>query len=83
MVPAHNLMAVRTVEDVVIRNSKDQVEVLGTKIGDEVLSTDRDTLFPLQAALGYEITQSRMALSNLTADAAKARNYRGLTIRHS
>src|SRR6185312_1704791 len=25
---------------------------------DEVLSTDRDTLFPLQAALGYEITQS-------------------------
>jgi hypothetical protein len=31
---------------------------LGTKIGDAVLSTDRDTVFPLQAALGYEITQT-------------------------
>jgi hypothetical protein len=27
-------------------------------VGDDVLSTDRDTLFPLQGALGYEITQS-------------------------
>ena len=34
------------------------VEVLGTKVGDRVLSTDRDTLFPLQSALGYEITQT-------------------------
>src|SRR5262249_42060922 len=32
--------------------------VLGTKVGDDVLSTDRDTLFPLQSALGYEITQT-------------------------
>jgi hypothetical protein len=32
--------------------------ILGTKVGDRVLSTDADTLFPLQAALGYEITQS-------------------------
>lgn len=30
----------------------------GTKVGDDVLSTDKDTLFPLQGALGYEITQS-------------------------
>lgn len=58
MVPAHNLTSVRTVEDVVVEKSNGDVEVLGTKVGDEVLSTDRDTLFPLQSALGYEITQS-------------------------
>jgi len=33
-------------------------EVLGTKVGDNVLSTDAETLFPLQGALSYEITQS-------------------------
>jgi predicted ATPase len=50
--PAH-LLSVRTVEDVV----KDD-KPLGTKVGDEVLSTDRDTIFPLQAALGYDVTQT-------------------------
>lgn len=58
MVPAHNLTSVRTVEDVVIEKASGDVEVRGTKVGDEVLSTDKDTLFPLQSALGYEITQS-------------------------
>jgi len=58
MVPAYNLTSVRTVEDVVIEKANGDVEVRGTKIGDKVLSTDRDTLFPLQSALGYEITQS-------------------------
>lgn len=58
MVPAHNLTSVRTVEDVVVEKSNGDVEVIGTKVGDKVLSTDRDTLFPLQSALGYEITQS-------------------------
>jgi predicted ATP-dependent endonuclease of OLD family len=53
MVDAENLLRVRTVEDVF----EDQ-EIKGTKVGDEVLSTDRDTLFPLQAALGYDITQT-------------------------
>lgn len=43
----------RTVEDV---GSEDKIE--GTKVGDDVLSTDADTVFPLQAALGYDITQS-------------------------
>jgi hypothetical protein len=57
MVPTDRLVSVRTVEDVVVE--KDGVtEVLGTKVGDDVLSTDKDTLFPLQTALGYEITQS-------------------------
>ncbi len=58
MVPPHNLTAARTVEDVIIRKNDGEVEVRGTKVGDQVLSTDRDTLFPLQGALGYEITQS-------------------------
>jgi predicted ATP-dependent endonuclease of OLD family len=59
MVPSDDLPSVRTVEDVVKYNPDSTVaEVLGTKVGDQVLSTDRDTLFPLQGALGYEITQS-------------------------
>lgn len=53
MVDPDNILGVRTVEDF----SKDG-EVLGTKVGDKVLSTDVDTVFPLQAALGYEITQT-------------------------
>ncbi len=57
MVPTDRLLSVRTVEDVVIQKDG-LLEVLGTKVGDDVLSTDRDTLFPLQGALGYEITQS-------------------------
>ncbi len=32
--------------------------MLGTKVREDVLSTDRDTLFPIQAALGYDITQT-------------------------
>jgi len=59
MVPADNLMAARTVEDVVKRDNQGNVlEVLGTKVRDDVLSVDRETLFPLQGALGYEITQT-------------------------
>lgn len=58
MVPTENIMSVRTVEDVVKYRPGEDPEVLGTKVGDQVLSTDRDTLFPLQGALGYELSQS-------------------------
>jgi hypothetical protein len=58
MVPTHDLASVRTVEDVVKFEAGGEFQVFGTKVGDETLSTDRDTLFPLQGALGYEITQS-------------------------
>jgi len=59
MIDPANLTAVRTVEDVVVYNSQGQpADILGTKVGDDVLSVDRDTLFPLQGALGYEITQT-------------------------
>lgn len=53
MVDAENLLSVRTVEDVVIKEN-----IKGTKVGDKVLSTDKDTIFPLQGALGYDITQT-------------------------
>ncbi|MBX3619368.1 MAG: AAA family ATPase [Rhizobacter sp.] len=58
MVPTDNILSVRTVEDVVVYRQGEEPEVLGTKVGDDVLSTDRDTLFPLQGALGYELSQS-------------------------
>ncbi len=58
MVPADDLMSVRTVEDVVEADGPTKFISKGTKVGDDVLSTDKDTLFPLQGALGYEITQS-------------------------
>ena len=58
MVPSDDFASVRTVEDVVKWSKDGEPEVFGTKVGDDNLSTDRDTLFPLQGALGYEITQS-------------------------
>ena len=53
MIDPENLTYVRTVEDVVTPS-----KILGTKIGDKVLGVDPDTVFPLQAALGYDITQT-------------------------
>jgi energy-coupling factor transporter ATP-binding protein EcfA2 len=53
MIDPSRILSVRTVEDVE-RNE----QLLGTKVGDKVLSTDSATLFPLRAALGYEITQT-------------------------
>jgi len=58
MVPADKLSTVRTVEDVVVEKEDNEIEVHGTKVSTDVLKVSRDTLFPLQAALGYEISQS-------------------------
>lgn len=58
MVPPDDLASVRTVEDVVEQRGMYDFATHGTKVGDKVFSTDRDTLFPLQGALGYDITQS-------------------------
>lgn len=62
MVDPKNILRVRTVEDHWIEPKEGEdpppEDQLGTKVGDEVLSTDRDTVFPLQGALGYEISQS-------------------------
>jgi len=58
MVPAQRLADVRVVEDVVDYADRRRPVVKGTKVSADVLSVDRETLFPLQAHLGYEITQS-------------------------
>lgn len=62
MLDPSNLLRARTVEDIFRpADPKDPTSIdedLGTKVGDNVLSTDRDTVFPLQACLGYEITQT-------------------------
>ena len=57
MVPAENLASVRIVQDQVETKGPRRLP-LGTKVRDDVLTRDPDTLFPLQGALGYEISQS-------------------------
>lgn len=58
MVPMDRLADVRIVEDVMIEKPGKRPEVKGTKVRSDVLKASRDTLFPLQGALGYEVTQS-------------------------
>lgn len=61
LIDPQNLLRARTVEDMFIEADEEkgiEERDLGTKVGDDVLSTDRDTVFPLQACLGYEITQT-------------------------
>jgi predicted ATPase len=57
MVPPDKLTSARIVEDLVEVKNHRRVSA-GTKVRDNVLTTDPDTLFPLQGALGYEITQT-------------------------
>ena len=57
MVPSDRLQDVRVVEDIIDTCSRRSI-IRGTKVSDHVLTVDKDTLFPLQAYLGYEITQS-------------------------
>ncbi len=54
MIDTDAILSVRTVEDLLSEQGVSQ----GTKVKDKVLSADADTLFPLRAALGYDITQS-------------------------
>lgn len=58
MVPMDRLADVRIVEDVVIEKPGKRPDVKGTKVRSDVLEVNDDTLFPLQGALGYEVTQS-------------------------
>ena len=58
MVPMDRLADVRIVEDVIIETQGKRPEVLGTKVRSDGLEVNDDTLFPLQGALGYEVTQS-------------------------
>lgn len=58
MVPMDRLADVRIVEDVIVEGKGKRAEVKGTKVTSDVLAVGDDTLFPLQGALGYEVTQS-------------------------
>ena len=67
MVPMDRLADVRIVEDVVIEKPGKRPEVKGTKVRSDVLEVNDDTLFPLQGALGYEVTQSLFIGANILA----------------
>lgn len=62
MIDPDNLLGTRTVEDVVQeeRSSSGRIRdlLLGTKVSDDIFSVDRDTISPLQAAIGYDITRT-------------------------
>ncbi|MCY3816196.1 MAG: AAA family ATPase [Gammaproteobacteria bacterium] len=57
MVPSDQLQRVRIVEDKVDRQ-RTPPKSIGTRVSQDVLKVEADTLFPLQGALGYEATQS-------------------------
>jgi hypothetical protein len=57
MIDPERMPWVRTVEEIVEQTPEGRLDYLGTKVGDEILSTDHDTLLPLQASLGYRIMQ--------------------------
>ena len=58
MVPADKLTRSRIVEDIVDSTKPNRPIPIGTKVREDVLNRDPDTIFPLQGALGYEITQT-------------------------
>jgi len=57
MIDPERMQWVRTVEEIIEQTPEGRLNYVGTKVGDEVLSTDHDTLLPLQASLGYRIMQ--------------------------
>ena len=58
MVDPDHLTSTRIVEDVVKEVRPGRPRSAGTKVREDVLNVDHDTIFPLQGALGYEITQT-------------------------
>lgn len=58
MVPHENLMASRIVEDLVKVDDRGRRTPQGTQVREDVLNADRDSVFPLQGALGYSLTQT-------------------------
>ncbi|MDR6104235.1 putative ATP-dependent endonuclease of OLD family [Agrobacterium larrymoorei] len=58
MVPHDNIMASRIVEDLVVVDERGRRTPTGTMVREDVLKADKDSVFPLQGALGYSLTQS-------------------------
>lgn len=58
MVPHDNIMASRIVEDLVKVDDRGRRTPTGTLVREDVLKADKDSVFPLQGALGYSLTQS-------------------------
>src|SRR5690606_32017854 len=58
MVPHEKLMSSRIVEDLVTFDDRHRPTPIGTRVRDDVLNADKDSIFPLQGALGYSLTQS-------------------------
>ncbi|AZO42450.1 hypothetical protein EJ076_15810 [Mesorhizobium sp. M7D.F.Ca.US.005.01.1.1] len=58
MVPHENLMASRIVQDLVKVDDRGRRTPTGTQVREDVLNADRDSVFPLQGALGYSLTQT-------------------------
>jgi len=58
MIDVENIFSLRTVEDVVEESEDGEDVVLGTKVGERILSRDEDTLFPLQGILGFNVAQT-------------------------
>eukprot|EP00825_Cyclidium_porcatum_P009227 TRINITY_DN14667_c0_g1_i1.p1 TRINITY_DN14667_c0_g1~~TRINITY_DN14667_c0_g1_i1.p1 ORF type:complete len:621 (+),score=47.03 TRINITY_DN14667_c0_g1_i1:601-2463(+) len=54
MIDMKHIERINIVED----KGLDIDEIIGTKVTQDILETGKDSLFPLQSALGYEITQS-------------------------
>ena len=58
MVPHDNIMSSRIVEDLVNVDERGRRTPTGTMVREDVLKADKDSIFPLQGALGYSVTQS-------------------------
>lgn len=60
MIDVEHIFSLRTVEDVVEHkeNGETVERILGTKVGQRILSRDEDTLFPLQGIVGFDIAQT-------------------------
>ena len=61
LIDVENIFSLRTVEDVVKvsrQNGETVEEILGTKVGQRILSRDSDTIFPLQGVLGFDRAQT-------------------------
>jgi hypothetical protein len=68
MIEANELGRARTVEDIVIVDDVGREKSPGTKVGQEIFSTNPDTLTPLRAALSYEITRSMAGQKTLLVE---------------